>query len=59
MPGTIEVQNGDELRLICPECHSMWSTTYIPSECPGCSMTVTIKAIPTKKIRNAAKAVSK
>jgi hypothetical protein len=45
MARSICVDNGDELRLICPECHTTWSTTRVPSECPTCTATVTIRVV--------------
>ena len=45
MARLICVDKGDELRLICPECHTTWSTTQVPAECPTCSAMVTIRVI--------------
>ena len=41
---------GDEIRLLCPRCGSMWSTLKVPSECPACAAQVNITARGGKPI---------
>lgn len=44
MTRELEAHKGDELRIICPRCKTMWSTLRVPSECDTCGALVTITA---------------
>lgn len=45
----MEAPSGDELRLMCPHCETVWSTTSVPSECPTCASIVTIRLVRRAK----------
>lgn len=36
---------GDQFRLMCPRCETMWSTLEVPSECETCGARVTFRAL--------------
>ncbi len=36
---------GDEFRIICPECKTIWTTMEIPSDCPECGCTVALEIV--------------
>lgn len=40
-PFEVSIQPGDEVRMICPDCLTTWTTLLLPSECPNCGSIVT------------------
>jgi rRNA maturation endonuclease Nob1 len=40
----LDAPSGDEYRLICPLCRTIFNTVYMPTTCPTCSAELTIKA---------------
>ena len=34
---------GDEFRVICPDCKTVWSTLTLPAECLICAATITVR----------------
>lgn len=47
-----KLRAGDrELRLICPECESTWSTLECPSECQNCGALVTVRTLKKPSTR--------
>jgi ribosomal protein S27E len=51
MAREFEALRGDEFRIMCPNCQTMWSTLSVPSECDTCGTIVTFRALnkPTKR----------
>lgn len=47
MARVFRAPSGDEFRLICPECQTMWSTIECPSYCQNddCGVMVTVRTI--------------
>jgi rRNA maturation endonuclease Nob1 len=42
---TLKVLPGDEFRIMCPACSTMWTTLEVPSECPECGREVTLRLV--------------
>lgn len=36
---------GDEYRIECPECSTMWSTLEVPARCPECGSLVSFRTL--------------
>lgn len=49
MAKELEAGAGDELRVICPDCESVWSTLCLPAECPTCAALVTMRVLKREK----------
>jgi len=42
---TLEALGGDELRIMCPDCQTTWTTLSLPSECPTCGAEVMLRIV--------------
>jgi ribosomal protein S27E len=47
----LRAQRGDQLRVICPKCETVWTTLALPSECPHCSALVTMRLVRPRPVR--------
>jgi hypothetical protein len=45
MANEYQAPRGDEFRIVCPCCKTVWTTMRLPSECPECAALVTVRAI--------------
>ena len=45
MAKEFEAPRGDEYRVQCPDCRTMWSTLHVPTECPECGSLVSFRTI--------------
>lgn len=41
--------SGNEFRIMCPLCETMWTTRVVPSECPECAASISFSAKPQRK----------
>ena len=44
MAKEMEAPSGDEFRIMCPKCETMWTTLRVPAECPTCAAMVSFRA---------------
>ena len=50
---TSDAPEGDEFRIPCPNCGTVWSTTRLPAECPTCAVIVRVSArMPDGKVKS-------